>query len=379
MISEIALHNFLSFRERCIFPLGNLNIMIGANGSGKSNFLDAFAFLKSCTIPERANGSTSRVLSKGGGTKAWIHQGAEAASVATWFGDTQNNVSHYLQFCDEGRQFRILEEIINQYQNGKNHVSYTLNNGTPIIDNQKKMSVTDFDRHTSILAQRTDAEFYPMNYAVANNYKQIMLYRSWEFGRDSVLRQPQRTDLQNYTLEEDYSNFCLVLSRLFEHPPVKSKIIEAFAEVYVGITDIHIGIGGANAELFIFEGDKSIPAIRLSDGTLRYLVLVTLLLDPDPPALICLEEPELGLHPDLIGNIAKLLKDAATRTQLIVTTHSERIVNAFADSPEAIVVCEKEEGATTLKRLELEDLNEWLEHYSLGELWLRGQIGGVRW
>ena len=109
------------------------------------------------------------------------------------------------------------------------------------------------------------------------------------------------------------------------------------------------------------------------------MVLVTLLLDPNPPPLICLEEPELGMHPDLIRNIANLLKDAATRTQLIVTTHSELLVNAFSSDPETIVVCEKEDGATTLNRLDSARLDEWLEQYGLGDLWLRGEIGGVRW
>jgi predicted ATPase len=229
------------------------------------------------------------------------------------------------------------------------------------------------------LSQRKDPENYPHISFFADLFEQIRLYRQWEFGRISKMRQPQRTDMRSSVLEEDFSNFCLFLSRLFRTPNTKQRIIEAFKEVYAGISDIQIDVSGANAELFVFEGENAIPAIRLSDGTLRYLVLTALLLDPEPAPLICLEEPELGLHSDLIGNVAKLLKDASTRTQLIVTTHSELLVDAFSDQVESIVVCEKENGATTFKRLEPERLNAWLEDYRLGDVWLRGEFGGVRW
>jgi predicted ATPase len=112
---------------------------------------------------------------------------------------------------------------------------------------------------------------------------------------------------------------------------------------------------------------------------LRYLVLLAILLDPEPPPLICIEEPELGLHPDLIHKLADLLIDASSRTQLIVTTHSEILIDALSSQPESVVICEKQDGQTILKRLEPDKLKEWLEHYRLGELWLRGELGGVRW
>jgi predicted ATPase len=107
--------------------------------------------------------------------------------------------------------------------------------------------------------------------------------------------------------------------------------------------------------------------------------LLAILCDPEPPPLICIEEPELGLHPDLMPTIARLLKSAAERTQLIVTTHSDILVDEFTDEPEAVVVCEKVEGQTTMRRLESERLAEWLDRYRLGELWTKGEIGGVRW
>ena len=117
----------------------------------------------------------------------------------------------------------------------------------------------------------------------------------------------------------------------------------------------------------------------LSDGSLRYLCLLAILLDPDPPPLIGLEEPELGLHPDLLPKIADLLVDASTRTQLVVTTHSDAIVDALTERPESVVVFDKKDGRTTFERLDRAALGDWLQKYRLGQLWTRGQIGGTRW
>ena len=120
-------------------------------------------------------------------------------------------------------------------------------------------------------------------------------------------------------------------------------------------------------------------ASRLSDGTLRYLCLLAILCDPDPPSLICIEEPELGLHPDMLPKIADLLVAASERTQLIVTTHSDMLVGAMTEQPESVVVMEKHDGKTQVKRLEANDeLQEYLKSYRLGELWLRGLVGGTR-
>jgi predicted ATPase len=127
------------------------------------------------------------------------------------------------------------------------------------------------------------------------------------------------------------------------------------------------------------EGGSSITAYRLSDGTLRWLALLTILLNPTPGPVTCIEEPELGLHPDIIPTLADLLRDASTRTQLILTTHSTALVDAFSDEPEAVCVCEKVKGATEIQRLEADRLKVWLEKYSLGHLWASGEIGGNRW
>jgi predicted ATPase len=95
--------------------------------------------------------------------------------------------------------------------------------------------------------------------------------------------------------------------------------------------------------------------------------------------LICIDEPEIGLHPDVLPTLASLLKNASERTQIIVTTHSDMLVDALSDQAESVVVAEKGAEGTTLTRLDTEKLKPWLEQYGLGKLWTRGDIGGTRW
>ncbi|TAG86335.1 MAG: hypothetical protein EAZ18_25790 [Oscillatoriales cyanobacterium] len=109
---------------------------------------------------------------------------------------------------------------------------------------------------------------------------------------------------------------------------------------------------------------------------MRYLFLIALLLDPTPPPLICIEEPEIGLHPDILPAVAEMLIEASKRTQLIVTTHSDALVSAL--SPESVLICDRDDRGSHLNRLEPKRLKKWLENYSLGELWRMGEIGGNR-
>ena len=92
-----------------------------------------------------------------------------------------------------------------------------------------------------------------------------------------------------------------------------------------------------------------------------------------------IEEPELGLHPDLLPTVADLLVSASERSQLVVTTHSDALVDALTDTPESVIVCEKHDGQTEMGRLDKADLAKWLKDYTLGNLWSSGQIGGNRW
>jgi predicted ATPase len=171
----------------------------------------------------------------------------------------------------------------------------------------------------------------------------------------------------------------LVLNRLRRDPAVKARVLTALKALYEGIEDYDVQIEGGTVQVFLQESGVTIPATRLSDGTLRYLSLLAILCHPDPPPLVCIEEPELGLHPDILPTLAALMREASENCQLIVTTHSDVLVDAMTDTPESVLVCEKHDGATQFRRLSADGLKPWLERYRLGELWTRGEIGGTRW
>lgn len=211
-------------------------------------------------------------------------------------------------------------------------------------------------------------------------FQRIRLYREWAFGRGAPLRFPQPADLPNDKLSEDGKNLGLVLNRLKrDYPRASDRLLKELCQLYDGIEAIDVSIEGGTVQLFLREGDITVPATRLSDGTLRYICLLAVLCHPNLPPLVCLEEPELGLHPDLLPGLADLLRDASERSQLIVTTHSDVLVDKLTDVPESVVICEKKDGHTQLSRLNSDDLKHWLSRYSLGELWTKGELGGNRW
>jgi predicted ATPase len=227
--------------------------------------------------------------------------------------------------------------------------------------------------------QRRDPDAYPEISNLADMYQRIRIYREWIFGRNTVFREPQQADMRNDRLEEDFSNLGLFLNRLRRNAKAKTAMLTALRDLYQGLDDFDVSIEGGTVQVFFTEGDFTVPATRLSDGTIRYLCLLAILCDPDPAPVICIEEPELGLHPDIIPKVADLLIAASARTQLIVTTHSDILVDALTDNPEAVIVCEKHEGQTSMQRLDRQSLAQWLERYRLGELWTRGHLGGTRW
>ena len=230
----------------------------------------------------------------------------------------------------------------------------------------------------SILSQVRDPESYPVLHWLQEQYERIRLYRSWTFGPSAGVRREQSAQGRSDVLNDGGENLALVLSKIRSR--VKNELIESLRKLFDGIEDIHLTIDGGNVLLFLEEaGGREIPATRLSDGTLRYLSLLAILLHPDPPPLVAIEEPELGLHPDVMPHLAELLKSASQRMQVVVTTHSRMLVDALGDRPECIVVCSKEAGESSLERLDAQALGAGLEKYSLGELWSKGELGGNRW
>jgi predicted ATPase len=160
-------------------------------------------------------------------------------------------------------------------------------------------------------------------------------------------------------------------------PEAKQRILKALRLLCREADNFDVLIEGGAVQVFLQESGRfTVPATRLSDGTLRFLFLLVILCHPNPPLLVCIEESELGLHLDILPSLADLLKEASERCQLIVTTHSDVLVDAMTDQPESVLVCEKDEKGTSMKRLNAGELKPWLEKYRLGELWIRSEIRG---
>jgi predicted ATPase len=381
LLQEITLRNVLSFGpQTATLPLENLNVLIGPNGSGKSNLIETIALMRA------APGDMQSVTRRGGGVEEWIwnRQTSETAIIdlVVNYQKGKQAFQHTIEFYANNQRFGLNDEQIKE-KNNKPFVYYGLQQQRLVMKLQgERVSIPligDVTPNLSILAQRRDPEIYPEISYLADIYEKVRIYREWSFGRKTVFREPQKTDTRTDRLEEDFSNLALFLNRLRQTPKAKMAILEGLRDFYDGITDFDIRVEGGTAQVVLTEGEFTIPATRLSDGTLRYLCLLAILCDPTPPPLICIEEPELGLHPDILPDLADLLVETSHRTQLIVTTHSDILIDALTEHPEFVVVCEKHNGQTEINRLNQEDLTEWLHNYRLGQLWMTGQIGGTRW
>lgn len=385
-LRELVLANILSFGpSQGPLRLGPLNVLIGPNGSGKSNLIDALSLLRA------AAGDLRTVIRRGGGVTEWVWKGSQPDWAAMIDAVVENPeggqpLRHALYFMAENQNFRLCDERIeNEAPYGGHdapHLYYRYQVGRPIINvrgEERRLAAETVEPDVSIVAQRRDPDTYPEITYLAEAYADIRIFREWAFGRNTIFREPQKADMRNDRLEEDFSNLALFLKRLQRVSRTKRAILEALRDLYAGIDDVDATIDGGTVQLFFGEGDFTIPATRLSDGSLRYLCLLAILLDPTPPRLVCIEEPELGLHPDILPKVADLLVQASQRTQLIVTTHSDIIVDALTEQPEAVIVCEKHAGQTEMRRLDGESLAGWLRDYRLGALWMAGQLGGTRW
>lgn len=386
-IKSILLKNFLSYgSEGQPIELRPLNVVIGSNGSGKSNLLEAIELIRA------APKDLQTPIRDGGGIRDWLWNGSTSSPVATLnavcSGDPigSGDLRYVLSFTEISQRFEITDEKIERDKPSEGHIKpyifYEYKNGHGVLNidgETRKLQHEDIDATASILEQRKDPVQYPEVTYLGNTFQKIRLYREWSFGRYTPPRTPQKADMRNDFLEPDCRNLGLVLNQLSKKPTSKKKVISALKALYEEIEDYHVQIEGGTVQVFFHEGNHAIPATRLSDGTLRYLCLLVILCHPTPPPLVCIEEPELGLHPDVLPTVAELLIEASNNTQLIVTTHSDVLVDAMHDHPESVLVAERGNEGTTLTRLNAEKLKPWLEKYRLGELWTRGDIGGTRW
>ena len=411
LFHKLKFSGLLSFGPAGIdLPMEPLNVLIGPNGSGKSNLLEAISLFQA------APRGISEPISRMGGVREWLWKGAEAPRSITLEATVDypptGTLRHSLTLADQERRPLVADERIEPSKKhpeerfGQSYYrppqdmqvalemakinahalseSENLEPGewsAPLLVGQDRPGATEFasefQPQDSLLAHIASPS-YPALWHLKEQYRHIRLYRNWSFGPDANSRQPCSAHERSDFLDEGGGNLPLVLSQL--HGPHKKSFLSALSKLFDGIVDIQCPVTGGTVALFLEEaGNRSIPATRLSDGTLRYLCLLAVLLHPEPPPLICIEEPELGLHPDLLPTLSDLMQEASERTQLIVTTHSDVFVDTLTDRPDSVVVCEKHDGQTEMRRLDKGDLAKWLENYRLGDLWTSGELGGNRW
>lgn len=387
LFKSIELTNILSFGPSgAHLDLKPLNLLIGPNGSGKSNLIEAFGLL--AAAPTDILGP----IRDGGGVGEWLWKGATApptAKIEVLLEHTWRCLRYGISFTTSGQRFEIEDEFLENETakagETKPFFFYRIVNGYPTISSndggRRQLKREDVSPVQSVLSQRRDSEIYPEMTHTGDTFRRIKTYREWTFGRYTSARMPQKVDLPEDFLLADASNLGLVLNHLENIPETKARLIHYLRKLYDRVSGFHTRVQGGTIQVYFHEDGlrEAVPATRLSDGTLRYLSLLAILCHPTPPPFICIEEPELGLHPDAISVLGELMIEASTRTQLVVTTHSEILVSAFSHSPDSVVVCRRDDDGTQFERLDGDELAGWLERYRLGELWMRGDIGGTRW
>ena len=399
--------NLLSFGPNTEpIELRELNILIGPNGSGKSNLVEIIRLLH--FLPDK---EPWEVALNTGGVDEWIWKGTKGkdsqSSIRTKLllgeinkesiGAKPETLDLSIELQKFGPSFRVKRESIGTCGGGDlfdRRVSSFESSG-PLGTIHPRMMRAEEGRRTfnlnmdrSILSQLASPAVaseisgnLPELFEIAEFFGSFDFHQDWEFGVDCTPRDPIPVGQSVARLLEDGYNLAQMLAHFRDnHKSVFEQLTEMVRRFYEPTKSVEVRLISTSLQVFIEEkGGFSTPATRLSDGMLRWLSVLCILLNPTPPPVTCIDEPELGLHPDVIPTLADLLRDASTRTQLIVTTHSSALVDAFTDDPESICVCEKIEGSTVIRRLSQPDLEVWLKDYSLGNLWTSGEIGGNRW
>ncbi|MDR1639850.1 MAG: AAA family ATPase [Clostridiales bacterium] len=399
LIHSIKLKNFLSFgHEESIVKLQPLNVIIGANSSGKSNFLEAFDFLRA------APSNLGSYIRSVGGIQdlLWIDLGSKSEEnhVSSY---EENHVSkleaifespktdtnqtgrlrYKISFGSEQSRFRLIDESIEAdllLAAEQGPLSYyRFNNGNPVINENLVFEL--HDSNASILSQAAFPPQFPEITFLAESMSRIKLYKDWRIGSLAPADNPQSADHPNQILNSDFGNLALILNQIRMNQTAKRRFLKELRHFYGDVVDFEVSIIANTLMIAFFEKgmEAPIPAKRLSDGVLRLVTLLAMLCNPTLPPLMCIEEPGLGFHPPFMYRIATLLKEASEKCQLIVTTHSPTLVDSFSQNPEAVLVCERSEEGTNLTRLDKVALEPLLKNYRLGELWDRGDIGGNPW
>jgi predicted ATPase len=329
LLDSLHLRGFLSFGpESEPVKLTGLNVLIGPNGVGKSNFIEAIELLHAAPT------DFAGAIRVGGMPGDWIWHGApecSSAKIDAVLSATERcpQLRYGIEFTESGGRLEIVNEVLE------------------------------------------DAE------AIYRGFKTMQIHREWTFGRSSALRVPQPASLPNAAMTPQAVNLGLLINELEQRLEWDrfNELMARFLPRYVRMST-QTRDGAVLAFLHEDSFRAPIPATRLSDGTLRFLTLLAVLMNAEASSLVCIEEPELGLHSDSMSVLANALVEMSAKTQIIVTTHSDALLSDLTEHAESVLVCDYGRNGTELQRVEPEKLEHWLEKYCLGDIWRMGKLGG---
>jgi predicted ATPase len=356
-LSRIVLKGFKSITE-CDIELTQLNILIGCNGAGKSNFISFFRM-----VQEILDGHLQVFVSRQGGPDTVLHFGrktTEQLEIELYFG---NN-----------RYFATLEPTQdNRLMFSKE--SFGWSSGKSKMRSQALIGSGHFE------TQAFTGTGTKMDKYILSAMQQWRVYHFHDTSDSAYVKQAAPIN-DNIYLRPDARNLAAFLYLLKNnYSQSYQQIVKTIRLVAPFFSDFLLRPSPHNndvIELEWFEQGQDMPfkAHLLSDGTLRFICLATVFLQPTAlqPETILVDEPELGLHPYAITILASLMRAASREKQVIVSTQSVELLNEF--TAKDVIVVDRKDGKSLLCRLNEDDLQEWLEDYTLGELWKKNIIGG---
>lgn len=365
-INRIHIKNFKSIRDSGEIKIEPINILIGANGVGKSNFISFFKMLNSISKKRLVdyvadNGYENNLLYFGRKKSKSL----EGSIVFNPEGKNTNNRYDFKLVPKKqavGFYFERDEGGYNYFANGFNENWNFQDLGGK---GKEESGIFDNGMERAIFLR----EFFDS----------FNIFHFHDTSSSSSLKQQNKTLDYKY-FKSDGSNLAAFLYRIKETHPKHFKMIEyTVRSVAPFFERFDLAPDSKNPDVIFLSwlekgSDEYFNAHHLSDGTLRFIALSTLLLQPELPSTIILDEPELGLHPFAISKLAGMIKKASVQSQVIIATQSVNLVNEF--SANDIIVADREEKQTVFKRQSEESLKNWLDEYSLGELWEKNVIGG---
>jgi len=359
ILNSISIKGFKSIKNIEKLELRLVNLLIGANGTGKSNFIDIFNLID--TIQKQGLNDYTQ---KYGGADNILFFGSKYTS----------NLILELSFFEEAHGYWVCLAPNNQdilYVQDEKCWCWEY-----CWDGSQNLPLKNY--YNPHAKEQYESQGFKQIFSYINNWRKHHFH---DTGDQSPMK--KTADLNdNHFLRSDGSNLPAYLLFLRErHLQTYSLICNTIKQVTPFFANFKLEPLRLNENKIRLEwihkfSDQYFDVSSLSDGTLRFICLATLLLQPPElrPSIILLDEPELGLHPYAITLLASMIKSAAVDTQVIISTQSSLLLDHF--EPEDILVTELEEGATTIKRLNAEELKQWLEEYSLGQLWEKNYFGG---